>query len=72
MRASNIHWWGVGLVQEIDAAAMSMWVKYRNVDGSLTTNAADARAAGITTGLAAGKNSLDNLQMITFGAMISF
>ena len=46
---------------------MSIWVKYRNVDGSLTTNAADA-----TTGLAAGKNGLDNLQMITFGAMISF
>ena len=37
VRASNINWWGVGLVQEIDAAAMSMWVKYRNVDGSLTT-----------------------------------
>jgi hypothetical protein len=26
--------WGVGIVQEIDAAAMSMWIKYRNLDYS--------------------------------------
>ncbi len=24
--------WGLGVVQEIDAAAMSIWVKYRHLD----------------------------------------
>ena len=65
--ASNVNWWGVGLVQEIDAAAMSMWVKYRNVDGDFTSGSANA-----ATGFIAGKNGVDNLQMVTFGAMISF
>ena len=62
---STVNWWGLGLVQEIDAAAMSMWVKYRNVDGDVTLSAAGA-------GPSAGKNSFANLQMVTFGAMISF
>jgi hypothetical protein len=26
--------WGGGVVQEIDAAAMSLWVKYRHLDAS--------------------------------------
>jgi predicted porin len=67
---SNVNWWGLGLVQEIDAAAMSMWVKYRNVDGNFTTAA--GAAANATNGWTAGKNGVDNLQMVTFGAMISF
>ena len=64
---SNIHWWGLGVVQEIDAAAMSIWVKYRNVDGDITNG-----TAATVSGFAPGKNGLDNLQMVTFGAMISF
>jgi len=28
--------WGVGIVQEIDAAAMSVWVKYRNISADTT------------------------------------
>jgi predicted porin len=66
--ASNVNWWGLGLVQEIDAAAMSMWIKYRNVDGDFTALATTPAA----TGFVAGKNGVDNLQMVTFGAMISF
>jgi hypothetical protein len=30
--STNVRLWGVGAVQEIDAAAMSMWIKYRNLD----------------------------------------
>ena len=64
---SNVNWWGLGLVQEIDAAAMSVWVKYRNVDGDFTLATPSA-----VNGLTNGKNSVDNLQMVTFGAMINF
>jgi hypothetical protein len=30
----NFDLWGVGVVQEIDAAAMSMWLKYRDIEGN--------------------------------------
>jgi hypothetical protein len=26
------HLWGLGVVQEIDAAAMSIWISYRNIE----------------------------------------
>ena len=29
--------WGLGVVQEVDAAAMSVWVKYRNASADTTT-----------------------------------
>ena len=28
---SNLDVWGLGAVQEVDAAAMSVWIKYRNM-----------------------------------------
>lgn len=28
----EMNWWGLGAVQEIDAAAMSLWLKYRNYE----------------------------------------
>jgi len=31
--------WGLGVVQEIDAAAMSVWVKYRHLSADYTTSA---------------------------------
>jgi hypothetical protein len=31
---TSVRMWGLGVVQEIDAAAMSMWLKYRNLDAS--------------------------------------
>jgi hypothetical protein len=30
--SSEFKWWGLGAVQEIDAAAMSLWLKYRNYE----------------------------------------
>lgn len=38
---SELTKWGLGVVQEIDAAAMSLWVSYRNYDG----DAHDSRGA---------------------------
>ncbi len=53
----EFQWWGLGAVQEIDAAAMSLWLKYRNyeVDSTVTC------AAGC-----------QDMNEVTFGALINF
>jgi len=35
--------WGLGVVQEIDAAAMSVWIKYRHLSADTTALVADRR-----------------------------
>ena len=54
----SLELWGVGIVQEIDAAAMSMWLSYRNIE-------ADNGVAGDLG------ESLD-FQYVKFGALINF
>jgi predicted porin len=56
--AGNQELWGLGIVQEIDAAAMSMWVSYRNIE-------VDNDAVG------AAHRSLD-FQYVKAGALINF
>ncbi|MBA2124613.1 porin, partial [Hyphomicrobium methylovorum] len=51
--------WGLGVVQEIDAAAMSIWLKYRHLD-------ADAVDEDF------GRLPTDNFQYVGFGALINF
>lgn len=48
--------WGIGVVQEIDAAAMSMWLTYRNVS-------ADSDIAGV---------NVQDFDYVKFGALINF
>ncbi len=62
---SNAEWrlrtlWGLGVVQEIDAAAMSVWVSYRNIeaDDDGTYTAVGARYA--------------DFQYVKAGALINF
>ncbi len=55
---SEIQRWGVGAVQEIDAAAMSMWLQYQQLDGEIG-------AVGANVGL-------EELHMVKFGALIAF
>jgi hypothetical protein len=57
---SDLDFWAVGVVQGIDAAAMQMYVIYRNSSGDFT-------APG-----AAVKTSLDDLDMVIAGAKINF
>jgi hypothetical protein len=59
---SEMRMWGLGAVQEIDAAAMSMWIKYRNIEGDYN---------GTLGGVDANFSS-DNFQEVTFGALINF
>jgi hypothetical protein len=54
---SEVRMWGLGAVQEIDAAAMSLWIKYRNLD--LDTSGTGAFDA-------------DHFNEVTFGGLINF
>jgi hypothetical protein len=50
--------WGLGVVQEVDAAAMSFWLTYRNIDASATD--ATLGAVGL------------EYDQVKFGALINF
>jgi hypothetical protein len=60
--------WGVGVVQEIDAAAMSLWVKYRHIsmDASGTINPPGPG------NIHSGSLNTDDFQEVTAGALINF
>lgn len=49
--------WGVGAVQEIDAASMSLWVKYRQYQADIT---------------GAGLGDIDDFRYVSTGALINF
>jgi hypothetical protein len=57
---SSSKWWGLGAVQEIDSAAMSLWLSYRqfSADDGLTD--------------AGGHENLEDFDMVKFGALINF
>jgi predicted porin len=65
--STDLDVWGLGVVQEIDAAAMSVWVKYRNLS---------VDASGIaTTGLGAfdtGAIDFEDFNYVGVGALINF
>jgi hypothetical protein len=67
---SELTQWGLGVVQEIDAAAMSMFAVYRNYEADLTCGGAGN--ACVARGLAVGNSSLDSHQLVKFGAIINF
>lgn len=58
----ELEWWGLGVVQEIDAAAMSLWLSYRHYE---------ADTDGLTH-TATGSTEFDDFDMIKFGALINF
>ncbi len=57
---SNLEQYGLGIVQEIDAAAMSLWVAWRHYEAEIngTVNGAAVR--------------LEDFDLVKFGALISF
>ena len=72
VRSSELSFCGVGVVQEIDAAAMSVWLAYRHVE--MDINCTD-RAAGSCAALNLNSGSatpLDDFDYVKFGALISF
>ncbi len=63
---SSMTQWGVGVVQEIDAAAMSIWLAYRNIEGEFDCSIRCLGVANTT------KADMDTLHIVKFGALISF
>ena len=62
--------YGVGFVQEIDAAAMSLFLNYRHYSTEATCRAGFAGCAGGNS--VVGKNSFDDAQLVKAGAIINF
>ncbi len=58
----EFNWYGGGIVQEIDNAAMSLWLKYRNYEY-------DDNLANAAGGCAQG---CEDMTEVTFGALINF
>ena len=65
INASNINTWGLGVVQSVDAAAMDLYISYRNRE-------ADVTLRSDVSGALQKSNSLENLQILTVGGMIKF
>lgn len=73
--ASNLTQWGVGFQQEIDAAAMALWVVYRNYSADQTCigkvgGAASACSTSPVGGI--GKQTFEDFSLVKFGGLISF
>ncbi len=65
--SSELKRYGLGVVQEIDAAAMSVWLSWRHYEGEFTCAAAGAACFG-----AAGSANLEEFDLIKAGALINF
>lgn len=57
---NELEWWGLGVVQEVDAAAMSLWLSYRHFEG-------DPELVGPGDSL-----TPEDFDMVKFGALINF
>ena len=65
--------YGVGIVQNIDAAAMQMWLAWRHYEGDVNCDSTLNGATGCDTlNLRDGKNDLEDFDLIKFGALIAF
>ena len=65
--SSKITQWGLGLVQEIDAAAMSLWVVYRNFSADAACSPNFGKCFWDGQG-----SKLDDLQLVKIGGIINF
>lgn len=61
--SSEMTSWGLGAVQEIDAAAMSLWLTYRNYSGELNVHMQDVGTLNV---------DFEDLHIVKFGALINF
>jgi hypothetical protein len=60
--------WGVGIVQEVDAAAMSFWLTYRHLEADVTSKGHE----GYYDYARKGSVATEGFQYIKFGALINF
>ena len=59
---SEMQLWGLGVVQEVDAAAMSIWLSYRHIEADIND----------VLGPVQGEIATDDFQYIKAGALINF
>jgi hypothetical protein len=64
--SSTLTQWGLGLVQEIDAAAMSLFMNYRNYEVDVSCRAVGGVCANL------GKQGFEDAQLFKAGAIINF
>jgi len=67
---TDVRVWGVGIGQDIDAAASTLYLAYRNMDADITCVTANCGSA--TTGATAGKLPTEAIQVIIGGAVVKF
>ena len=63
---SEIDQWGFGINQKIDAAAMDLYIGYKNYSGEARLSANGAQAGSVRAG------SIDDFQLVVAGAIIRF
>lgn len=68
--SSELEQYGLGVVQEVDAAAMSFWLVWKHFEADVTCGGAGN--ACVANGLAVGNNTLEELDIIKAGALINF
>ena len=64
--SSDVTFWGVGINQSIDAAAMDLYVAYRNASADMKLSATGSSAGAVRS------NSIDDWQAVMAGAIIRF
>ena len=70
---STLHVWGLGVVQEIDAAAMSLWLSYRHL--SLDDNLCGLSGTSVVLRVPLCRRyeaGYKSFQYIKFGGLINF
>ena len=76
VRSTNLTQYGVGVVQEIDAAAMSVWLSWRHYEADINCTAVGVGGGAVPLtcagqGLSAN-TPLEDLDIVKAGALISF
>jgi hypothetical protein len=69
--SSSTQLWGLGVVQEIDAAAMSLWISYRHIDADIKGAGCADEVQTDALGLDVGCGT-DAFQYVKGGALINF
>jgi hypothetical protein len=65
--------YGVGIVQNVDAAAMQVWLSWRHYEGDVSCNSGLAGATGCAAiGFNEGNNGLEDFDLVKAGALINF
>lgn len=68
INSTELDQWGLGVVQNVDAAAMQMWLAWRHYEGDIDCG----NLAGCGANINFGGNDLEEFDLIKFGALINF